>query len=272
MAVPDTTTFTLQDVVTEIVPATDDLVSCFADSVDGDFDIAYKGAKDNLYNFRNYGAAFVLWDIDRINATTAHTANIASFIDGLSEATTTQIFVDEGGTRLYAIDFSAKKIEQMSLSVAHDLSSTITAVGTSSALTDSFMMLDFNTAGTKCYVTYSNTGGPTHSIREHALSTAWDITTMSTTVTSSIAYPTNSYSRGMAFKKDGLKVFGLYVNSSTSYFVHWTLSTAWDLSTAGSATSVDINTELGSPTGMFYIEQDGDTHVVCDGSTSQDFM
>ena len=56
MAIPDTTTFSLQDVVTEINPTTDDLVDCFADAVSGSFDPNYEGSKNNLLNFRNYGA------------------------------------------------------------------------------------------------------------------------------------------------------------------------------------------------------------------------
>ena len=56
MAVPDTTTFTLQDVVTEINPTTDDLADCFADATAACFDSSYSGSKDNLLNFRNYGA------------------------------------------------------------------------------------------------------------------------------------------------------------------------------------------------------------------------
>ncbi len=56
MAVPNTTTFTLQDVVTEINPTTDDLVDCFADAVASKFDAAYSGSKNSLLNFRNYGA------------------------------------------------------------------------------------------------------------------------------------------------------------------------------------------------------------------------
>lgn len=56
MAVPDTTTFTLDDVVTEVVPTTDDLVDCFADAVAASFDSSYEGSKDRLLNFRNYGA------------------------------------------------------------------------------------------------------------------------------------------------------------------------------------------------------------------------
>jgi hypothetical protein len=56
MAVPDTTTFTLQDVVTEVATTTDDLVDCFADAISGKFDATYSGDKDRLLNFRNYGA------------------------------------------------------------------------------------------------------------------------------------------------------------------------------------------------------------------------
>ncbi len=54
-AVPDTTTFSLQDVVDSVAPTTDDLNDCFNDAVSGQFDPAYEGNKDNLLNFRNYG-------------------------------------------------------------------------------------------------------------------------------------------------------------------------------------------------------------------------
>ena len=56
MAVPDTDDFTLQDVVTEINPTTDDLVDCFADADVNQFDGDYEGDKTQLLNFRNYGA------------------------------------------------------------------------------------------------------------------------------------------------------------------------------------------------------------------------
>ena len=55
MAVPDTTTFTLQDVVNTVNTTTDDLVDCFADAVSGSFDSSYSGSKTSLLNFRNYG-------------------------------------------------------------------------------------------------------------------------------------------------------------------------------------------------------------------------
>jgi len=55
MAVPNTTTFTLQNVVDEVNPTTDDLVDCFADAASSSFDSNYSGSKNNLLNFRNYG-------------------------------------------------------------------------------------------------------------------------------------------------------------------------------------------------------------------------
>jgi len=51
-SVPDTNTFTLQDVVAVVGGAS--LSSSFANSVDAYFDAAYKGSKDRLSNFRNY--------------------------------------------------------------------------------------------------------------------------------------------------------------------------------------------------------------------------
>ena len=56
MPVPDTNTFSLQDVVDVVNPTTDDLVDCFADAISGDFDGSYSGNKDELNDFRNYGA------------------------------------------------------------------------------------------------------------------------------------------------------------------------------------------------------------------------
>jgi hypothetical protein len=58
MAVPDTNTFSLQDVVDQFVkvnPPPDDLVDCFASAQSNFFDPSYEGNKDRLSNFRNYG-------------------------------------------------------------------------------------------------------------------------------------------------------------------------------------------------------------------------
>jgi len=56
MGVPNTSTFTLQDVVNEVNPTTDDLVDCFSDAILAGFDSAYEGSKNQLLNFRNYSS------------------------------------------------------------------------------------------------------------------------------------------------------------------------------------------------------------------------
>ena len=57
MAVPNTNTFSLQDVVNELSPSTNDLQSCYDASVLVDFDFNYyNGFFDDLNNFRNYEA------------------------------------------------------------------------------------------------------------------------------------------------------------------------------------------------------------------------
>jgi hypothetical protein len=53
--VPDTTTFSLQDVV-DVIPGTQtSLQECFDEAIEYFFDPAYAGSKTSLLNFRNYG-------------------------------------------------------------------------------------------------------------------------------------------------------------------------------------------------------------------------
>ena len=59
MAVPDTNTFSLQDVANEFTKeGAVDLTACFASAVGSKFDPAYVGNKDRLSNFRNYAGVF----------------------------------------------------------------------------------------------------------------------------------------------------------------------------------------------------------------------
>ena len=58
MAVPNTTTFTMDDVFDEVGYL--DLVTCFSNSVDSYFNPLYKGSKDRLSNFRDYKVTVTL--------------------------------------------------------------------------------------------------------------------------------------------------------------------------------------------------------------------
>ena len=55
IGVPNTTTFTLADVVAAINPSSNDLQECFNDAVSGAFNTTYDEDKDELDDFRDYG-------------------------------------------------------------------------------------------------------------------------------------------------------------------------------------------------------------------------
>ncbi|WP_375587725.1 BACON domain-containing protein [Flagellimonas aurea] len=70
MAVPDTNTFSLNDVRVELgLGSTASLSACFNAAVETKFDDDYKGAKDRLSNFRNYGAFVPLLSVSPTSRT-----------------------------------------------------------------------------------------------------------------------------------------------------------------------------------------------------------
>jgi hypothetical protein len=54
MAVPNTSNFTLQDVINAIPSASDSLASCFTYANSAGFVSSYAGSKNKLSNFRGY--------------------------------------------------------------------------------------------------------------------------------------------------------------------------------------------------------------------------
>lgn len=54
MAVPNSSVFSLQTVVNEINPPSNNLASCFANSNSSGFVSSYAGSKNRLSNFRGY--------------------------------------------------------------------------------------------------------------------------------------------------------------------------------------------------------------------------
>ena len=110
MAVPDTNTFTLQTVVTEVNPTTDDLVDCFADAVAGKFDSNYSGSKNSLLNFRNYGAVTLTTFHLTVNTPKSTfacygTANNVAYHDGPANTIADvgdTIYSNSAGTTTYA--------------------------------------------------------------------------------------------------------------------------------------------------------------------------
>ena len=88
MAVPNTDTFSLQDVQAELGGVNDDLVECFANANTNLFDSDYEGSKNSLLNFRNYGGYTKFYvSIVSGSATTAcgYSPTILKYHDGTGD-------------------------------------------------------------------------------------------------------------------------------------------------------------------------------------------
>jgi len=159
---------------------------------------------------------------------------------------------NNNGTKLFVLFDSANqshssKMHQYTLSTPYDITSTVTE-GTSYVLGnqyDNFRSFLFNDDGSKMFVNRLS------SIYEYTLSSLFD--TSSATLTGTGFYTShNSYGisnygssssiAGMQYNSDGTKLFTVHQQSSighTAKIVEWSLSTAYDPTTA--STNADFN-------------------------------
>jgi len=145
------------------------------------------------------------------------------------------------GTIMYVLGASTDDVFQYTLSTAWDIT-TATYASKSYAFTEDTLPngVSFKSDGTKMYMV----GGSTDSVYQYSLSTAWDVSTVSyDTVTKSVSSEDSSPD-SMVFNSDGTKMYIGGSNNDTVY--QYTLSTAWDLSTASYDTkSFNYNTAYG---------------------------
>ena len=146
------------------------------------------------------------------------------------------IFIGNSGSKMYISD-GGGNVFQYTLSTPYDVSSASYDSVFKEVYTPSNVEafgLYFSTDGTQMYVS-SNT---TARITQWTLSTAWDLSTASSSGKSSTWTSYVTYGRGITFKPDGTR--GFYCDQAGD-IVQFNLSTAWDISTtsyAGNATGL----------------------------------
>lgn len=138
------------------------------------------------------------------------------------------IFFKPDGLKMYVVDGFTDSIYQYTLSVAWDISTSSYASKVKDISDEDVLPqgLFFKDDGTKMYIS----GSTNDKIYQYTLSTAWDVSTASydskfLDVSSEATSPQNCW-----FKTDGTKVFVIDVNNDKVF--QYTLSTAWDISTA----------------------------------------
>lgn len=150
------------------------------------------------------------------------------------------------GTKIFLCGQTNSKIFERTLSVAFDLTSTISGTNEfaiDSGIETNIQGVDFNTTGTKMYVTGTGNDG----VHEFALGTAWDVTTAVFTRTLSVS----SYDivpRGISFTNSGLNL--LVAGDNDNMVDMFTLTTGYDLSTASYANSVSVSSQTSTISGV----------------------
>jgi DNA-binding beta-propeller fold protein YncE len=218
-------------------------------------------------------------DVNEYSLSTAWDVTTASYVQNFSvfteETIPRGVSFKTDGTKMYVIGSSSEAIWVYSLSTAWDISTSSIPdygkfyVGNQGVYPQG---VTFKPDGTKMYVI----GSSSDSVHEYSLSTAWDITTASHAQSYSVA-TSASYPQGVTFKTDGTKMY--VVDSAGDSVIEYSLSTAWDVTTASSVESFSVTNEDGTPvaisfkpdgTKMYFFGQNNDSVYEYSLSTAWD--
>ena len=161
------------------------------------------------------------------------------------------------GTKMYVVDQGADTVFQYSLSTAFDISTTsYDSVSFSVSLQSDYNEdLFFSTDGTKMYIV--NMFSPSE-IFQYDLSTGFDLSTASYNSVSYSLTGEPSQPSAVTLNPDGTKMYVIYQGSgaTTGVIRSYSLSTAFDISTASYDNASTSLGQTGSPFGM-HISSDG---------------
>lgn len=151
------------------------------------------------------------------------------------------------GAKLYIVNTVSGLVSQYPLSSAWDISTvgSVEATKLVSGEDATPLGVAFSSDGTKLYIT----GSTSNTVYQYPLSTAWDLSTAGATNASKSASGDSSNTNSVTFSADGLNMYVVDLGSATVF--QYPLSTAWDLSTAGSSSaSFSVSSEESSPCGL----------------------
>jgi photosystem II stability/assembly factor-like uncharacterized protein len=191
------------------------------------------------------------WDIS-----TASYGSV-SFSVSTEDLTPTDIAFNLYGTKMYIVGASKDKVYQYTLTTAWDISTaSYDSVSFSISTQDSTPVgITFNLYGTKMYMV----GDAGDEVYQYTLTTAWDISTASYDSVSFSISTQESTPVGITFSRDGTKM--CIVGDANNRIYQYTLTTAWDISTA-TYDSIYIASVDSNPTGMAFNDKGTKMYIV----------
>jgi DNA-binding beta-propeller fold protein YncE len=203
-------------------------------------------------------------DVNEYTLSTAWDISTASYVQNFSVATEdttpTEIAFKPDGTKMYIVGSGGDDVNEYTLSSAWDVSTASYVQNFSvSSQESSPTGIAFKPDGTKMYIV----GTVGDEVNEYTLSAAWDISTASYVQNFSVVSQDTSPD-GIAFRFDGFKMFILGSAGDSVY--EYTLSAAWDISTASYVQSFSIEGQDSAPTGIAFKNPDGTIMYIVGGS------
>lgn len=204
------------------------------------------------------------------NLTTAWDISTASydqsFSVGSQDTSPQSIHFKSDGTKMFMVGLSGKDLNEYNLSTAWDIS---TASYSQNKTVDT-MRLDgsgggqFKPDGTAFFTAHN---GSAEGVFKHDLSTAWDVSTMTSVPATTDFFVFTDFFfavQGMFMSPDGDNFY--WCDDVFNSVKHYSLSTAWDVSTLSSVGSKSVGSEDGKPFGVFF-KTDGTKMYLC-GNTN----
>lgn len=147
------------------------------------------------------------------------------------------------GTKMYVLGNSTKTLSEYDLSTAWDVTTAVYSqnFSVSAQITAPFNMY-FKPDGTAVYIV--DFDSLAKDVNQYSLSTAWDVSTMSYVQNKSLSAQ-DAEPNGVSFKPDGTK---MYITGDTNNSIYeYSLSTAWDISTASYSSTFSLATQDSTP-------------------------
>jgi hypothetical protein len=221
------------------------------------FSVANKAATPTGVTFKSDGTEMYVVgassdSVHQYSLSTAWDITSASFLQTFSvsaqEALPFEVVFKTDGTKMYITGLIGQDINEYNLSTAWDISTASYNQNfvPSGQLTEPASVF-FKSDGTKMYILASGAGEL--DVNEYNLSTAWDISTSSFSQAFDISSQDTS-PQGLSFKSDGTK---MYMLGATGDDVNeYSLSTAWDISTASYSHNFSVSSQDTLPSGITF--------------------
>ena len=205
-------------------------------------------------------------DVNEYTLSTGFDVSTASFVDSFSvnsqETDPSGIAFNTDGTKMFIVGQAGDDVNEYSLSTGFDVSTaSFTDSASISSEDNAPKGLTFNNDGTKMYVV----GGQNKSVYQYALTTGFDVSTKGSVVNTFSVNAQDTNPRDVEFNSDGTK---MYVPGGEGQDINeYTLSTAYDISTASFSQSFDVSGQESFPcdvafnstgTKMFVLGNNGD--------------